>query len=106
MGQGHQGIRRQTRIGGVRPHNCSVEIATVAVQQSSHPRMSSRHDRALAQSVRSLCFAAAAAAILLGLPVWAATEWVPTKPVRMIVGFPPGGATDLVARMIQPKMSS
>ena len=24
----------------------------------------------------------------------------------MIVGFPPGGATDLVARMIQPKMSA
>ena len=36
---------------------------------------------------------------------WSA-EWAPTKPVRMIVGFPPGGATDLVARMIQPKMSA
>src|SRR5690242_13945512 len=35
-----------------------------------------------------------------------AAEWAPTKPVRMIVGFPPGGATDLVARMIQPKMSA
>src|SRR3954471_22934544 len=35
-----------------------------------------------------------------------AGEWAPTKPVRMIVGFPPGGATDLVARMIQPKMSA
>jgi len=29
----------------------------------------------------------------------------PTKPVRMIVGFPPGGATDLVARIIQPKVT-
>ena len=35
-----------------------------------------------------------------------AAEWAPTKPVRMIVGFPPGGATDLVARMIQPKLSA
>jgi len=34
-----------------------------------------------------------------------AAEWAPSKPVRMIVGFPPGGATDLVARIIQPKMS-
>ncbi len=30
----------------------------------------------------------------------------PTKPVRMIVGFPPGGATDLVARIIQPRMAA
>ncbi|MFN7087443.1 MAG: Bug family tripartite tricarboxylate transporter substrate binding protein [Burkholderiales bacterium] len=29
----------------------------------------------------------------------------PAKPVRMIVGFPPGGATDLVARILQPKMT-
>jgi tripartite-type tricarboxylate transporter receptor subunit TctC len=44
-------------------------------------------------------FAAAAAAPAVG------AEWSPSKPVRMIVGFPPGGATDLVARQIGPKMS-
>jgi tripartite-type tricarboxylate transporter receptor subunit TctC len=68
--------------------------------------MSSIHDTALPKSFRSLCFAGATAVVLLSMPLWAATEWGPTKPVRMIVGFPPGGATDLVARMIQPKMSS
>lgn len=34
-----------------------------------------------------------------------AAEWKPTKPVRFIVGFPPGGATDLVARILQPKLT-
>ncbi|MCW5606256.1 MAG: tripartite tricarboxylate transporter substrate binding protein, partial [Burkholderiales bacterium] len=36
----------------------------------------------------------------------AAAQEFPTKPVRMIVGFPPGGATDLVARILQPKLST
>ncbi|HYC49177.1 MAG TPA: tripartite tricarboxylate transporter substrate binding protein [Burkholderiales bacterium] len=35
-----------------------------------------------------------------------AAEWTPSKPVRFIVGFPPGGATDLIARMMQPKMAA
>ena len=48
--------------------------------------------------------AAAAFSALLAAPALAA-EWSPTKPVRFIVGFPPGGATDLVARIVQPKVS-
>lgn len=34
-----------------------------------------------------------------------AADWSPSKPVRFIVGFPPGGATDLVARIMQPAMT-
>jgi tripartite-type tricarboxylate transporter receptor subunit TctC len=45
------------------------------------------------------------AAGLLAAPALAA-EWGPTKPVRFIVGFPPGGATDLVARILQPKLAA
>ena len=33
-----------------------------------------------------------------------AADTYPRKPVRLIVGFPPGGATDLVARILQPKL--
>jgi tripartite-type tricarboxylate transporter receptor subunit TctC len=44
----------------------------------------------------------AVAALLLGLtltPAWAADTF-PTKPVRFIVTFPPGGGLDLVARVV------
>jgi len=44
--------------------------------------------------------------VALLAPGHAAAQAFPTKPVRFIVGFPPGGATDLVARIIQPQMSA
>lgn len=44
-----------------------------------------------------------AAALCVGFN--AAGQDYPTKPVRMIVGFPPGGATDLVARILQPHLT-
>ena len=54
-------------------------------------------------------FSRAAAIALLcagvGAGAAAAAEF-PSKPVRLILGFPPGGATDLVARAMQPRMSA
>ncbi|HEY9447865.1 MAG TPA: tripartite tricarboxylate transporter substrate binding protein [Burkholderiales bacterium] len=50
--------------------------------------------------------AAFAGLLMFGVAAAGAAEWSPAKPIRMIVGFPPGGATDLVARIIQPKMSA
>lgn len=42
----------------------------------------------------------------IGAPLAAApTEKYPVRPVRIIVGFPPGGATDLVARILSPKLT-
>ena len=35
--------------------------------------------------------------------LWA-QSW-PTKPVRMIIAFPPGGPTDLVSRVLAQKLS-
>jgi tripartite-type tricarboxylate transporter receptor subunit TctC len=35
--------------------------------------------------------------------VTAPAQEYPAKPVRIIIGFPPGGATDLVARLMAPK---
>jgi len=45
------------------------------------------------------------AAVWWALPAGVFADEYPNRPVRMIVGFPPGGATDLVARILQPKMT-
>src|SRR6267142_2474519 len=42
--------------------------------------------------------------LALGCAVASAQEY-PNKPVRMVVGFPPGGGTDVVARILAPRMS-
>jgi tripartite-type tricarboxylate transporter receptor subunit TctC len=42
---------------------------------------------------------------LLLLPGMAAAQTFPNKPVRMIIPFAPGGASDFVGRIIQPRLS-
>ncbi|WP_372624113.1 Bug family tripartite tricarboxylate transporter substrate binding protein [Falsiroseomonas sp.] len=35
----------------------------------------------------------------------AAQAWSPTRPLRIVIGFPPGGGIDILARLMAPKMS-
>jgi tripartite-type tricarboxylate transporter receptor subunit TctC len=46
-----------------------------------------------------------AATLLLGFAAAIPAQDYPGKPIRMVVGFPPGGGTDVVARILAPRMS-
>jgi tripartite-type tricarboxylate transporter receptor subunit TctC len=55
---------------------------------------------------RVLLFAVAIYSVVAGLlPNAASAQTYPSKPITMIVPFPPGGATDTIARVIQDSMS-
>ena len=57
-------------------------------------------------SARALSVIAVAVAALGSTAVWAADSGgYPTKPIRMLVGFAPGGGTDTTARALTPKLA-
>jgi tripartite-type tricarboxylate transporter receptor subunit TctC len=53
----------------------------------------------------SRCLHAATTALLLNAAIAHAQPQYPAKPIRLIVPFPPGGQTDIVARVLAPKLS-
>ena len=53
---------------------------------------------------RILQWAAAIIALVTAGPAMAQTNY-PERPVRWIVGYPPGGATDILARLIGQRLS-
>jgi tripartite-type tricarboxylate transporter receptor subunit TctC len=45
------------------------------------------------------------ATALVALPLGAFAQAFPTKPIRLLVTYPPGGGADLMARLVAPKMA-
>ena len=54
--------------------------------------------------LRAVAALASAAALLAPAPSAAQSDY-PGKPVRLIIGFPPGGSTDIVGRIVALKLS-
>lgn len=75
--------------------------------QNTHPTSNTTTALTSGEAITRRNFAlmgASAALALANAPAFASTDY-PSKPIRMIVPFPPGGATDVVARMVAKSMS-
>ena len=76
-------------------------ISLVSRSKTCNPAQPARH-----LALRSvLCSLAVAVSASVAMPAVAAGDF-PTKPIRLVVGFAPGGGADVVARLLSAQVSS
>ena len=73
-------------------------MAHACKSQPHHPAATDRR-----RVIRNVLFAALAAAGLATGPAHAADNW-PSKPIKIIVPYTPGGSTDIVTRIVMEKL--
>ena len=84
------------------PHDAIRSYAAVEIRGVKVTRETMRS----AHRPTIMRIAAALALSAVVLPGTAHAQSWPTKPIRLLVGFPPGGPTDIVARIVGEKISS
>lgn len=57
------------------------------------------------QLTRRAFQALAATAALLAVPAWAQSSTYPSRPITMLIGYPPGGSTDLTGRTVAEELA-
>ncbi|HAP28018.1 MAG TPA: MFS transporter [Achromobacter sp.] len=73
-------------------------MAHACKSQPHHPAATDRR-----RVLKNVLFAALAAAGLAAGPAYAADNW-PSKPIKIIVPYTPGGSTDIVTRIVMEKL--
>lgn len=97
-------------IGYSHDEVCRLEKERILL--SAHLRSNAKHGRIimgrrtlLARRTRTLAVTGMAV-FLLGYLAPAFSQSYPSRPIRIIVGFPPGGGTDKLARLLSPKLTA